>query len=60
MGKGPAESSAQGIDHLAVFALDLEATDEFHINVMGMPVVSVSSNRDELRSTHLNVDIGGE
>ena len=57
-GSGPSESSTRGINHLAVFALDLEASADFYINVMGMPVVSVTTNRDEPRSTHMNVDIG--
>ena len=59
VGKGPEVSSTRGINHLAVFALDLEATAEFYSEVLGMPVVSVTSNRDEPRSTHMNVDIGG-
>ena len=59
VGRGPRESPTEGINHLAVFALDLEATAEFYINVMGMPVIGVTSNRDEPRSTHMNVDLGG-
>ena len=51
-------SSGQGINHLAVFALDLEATTRFYTEVMGMPVTGVTTNRDEPRSTHMNVDIG--
>jgi catechol 2,3-dioxygenase-like lactoylglutathione lyase family enzyme len=43
---------------LAVFALDLEATARFYTEVMGMPVTGVTTNRDEPRSTHMNVDIG--
>ena len=58
VGKGPGESSGRGINHLAVFALDLEATADFYINGMGMPVTLVTSNRDEPRSTHMTVDIG--
>ena len=57
-GKGVGESSGQGVNHLAIFALDLEATAEFYMDVMGMPVAAVTSNRDEPRSTHMNVDIG--
>ena len=58
VGTGPKEGPSQGINHLAVFALDLEATAEFYINVMGMPVTGVTDNRDEPRSTHMIVDIG--
>ena len=58
VGKGHKESSGRGINHLAVFALDLEDTAEFYMNVMGMPVTMVTSNRDEPRSTHMIVDIG--
>ena len=58
VGKGPKESSGQGINHLAVSALDLEDTAEFYISVMGMPVTMVTSNRDEPGSTHMIVDIG--
>lgn len=48
----------RGVDHVAVFAKDLEATADFYTNVMGMPVVNVTSNRDVPESTHMNVDIG--
>ena len=41
-----------------MFALDLEATADFYENVIGMPVIRVTANRDEPRSTHMNVDIG--
>lgn len=58
VGKGSEVSSTLGINHLAVFALDLEATAEFYTDVLGMPVVSVASNRDEPGSTHMNVNIG--
>ena len=58
VGTGPKESSTQGINHLAVFASDLDATAEFYIKVMGMPVTGVTANRDEPRSTHMIVDIG--
>ena len=55
---GPAQSSAMGINHLAVLARDLEATADFYSNVLGMPVVSVTPNRDERDSTHMIVDVG--
>ena len=58
VGKGPEESPTRGINHLAVFALDLEATAEFYVNVMGMGIISVTPSRDEPHSTHMNVDIG--
>lgn len=57
--KGKIESPAQGVNHVAVFAKDLEITAEFYTNVLSMPVVSVTSNRDVPESTHVNVDIGG-
>lgn len=50
--------STKGVDHIAVFAKDLEATAAFYTDVMGMPVVNVTSNRDVPESTHMNVDIG--
>ena len=59
VGRGPNESSTRGINHLAVFAQDLEDTAEFYTQVLGMPVTGVTSNRDEPRSTHMNVEIGG-
>ena len=58
IGSGPAHGPAKGINHLAVFVLDLEATAEFYINVLGMPVVSVTPNRDSPDSTHMVVEIG--
>lgn len=57
--KGKIESSARGVNHVAVFAKDLEMTAEFYTNLLSMPVVSVTSNRDVPESTHMNVDIGG-
>ena len=56
---GPKESSTMGINHLALFVRDQEETADFYSNVLGMPVVRVTSNRDEPQSTHMNVDIGG-
>ena len=57
----PAETAGaptQGVDHVAVFAKDLEATASFYSTVMGMPVIGVTVNRDEPESTHMNVDVG--
>jgi len=58
IGAGSDQSSSMGINHLAIFARDLEATADFYANVLGMPVVRVTANRDEPGSTHMNVDIG--
>ena len=58
VGRGSKESSTKGVNHIAIFALDLEATAEFYSQIIGMPVTSVTANRDEPMSTHLNVDIG--
>ena len=58
----PAESKAsvtQGVNHVAVYAKDLDATAEFYTRVMGMPVINVIDNRDVPESTHMNVDVGG-
>ena len=52
------QSTTRGIDHLAVFAKDLEATAEFYAEVLGMPVVNVTANRDVPESTHMNVNLG--
>ena len=46
---GRAEAATEGVNHLAVFAKDLEITAEFYSQVMGMPVVQVTSNRDVAR-----------
>ena len=46
------------MNHIAVFAKDLEATAEFYSEIMGMPVIRVTANRDVADSTHMNVDIG--
>ena len=48
-----------GVNHVAVFARDLEATAAFYTEVMGMPVIGVTFNRDVPESTHMNVDVGG-
>ena len=52
------QSSTRGINHLAVFAKGLEATADFYSQVLGMPVVNVTANRDVPESTHMNVDLG--
>ena len=52
------QSTTQRVDHLAVFAKDLEATAAFYSEVLGMPVVNVTSNRDVPQSTHMNVLVG--
>ena len=57
----PAEGKdgpTQGVNHIAVFAKDLEATAKFYGEIMDMPVVSVAPNRDSDESTHMNVAIG--
>ena len=55
---GAALSSTMGINHVAVFARDLEATAEFYSQVLRMPVTAVVVNRDEPLSTHMTVDVG--
>ena len=55
---GIEDASTQGVNHIAVFAKDLEATAEFYSEIMGMPVIRVTANRDVADSTHMNVDIG--
>ena len=52
------DGPTQGVDHIAVFAKDLEATAKFYDEIMDMPVVSVASNRDVDESTHMNVAVG--
>ncbi|PKB78589.1 MAG: hypothetical protein BZY88_17645 [SAR202 cluster bacterium Io17-Chloro-G9] len=54
----PGESATAGVNHLAVFAKDLEVTAEFYSGVLGMPVVNVTANRDVAESTHMNIHIG--
>ena len=56
--EGEPDASTQGVNHLAVFAKDLEATAAFYNDVMGMPVVRVTGNRDVAESTHMNVAMG--
>lgn len=55
---GIEDASTKGVNHIAVFAKDLEATAEFYSEIMGMPVIGVTANRDVTDSTHMNVDIG--
>ncbi len=52
------ESSANGVNHIAVYAKDLEATAAFYSEVMGMPLIEVIDNRDVPESTHMNVNVG--
>ena len=56
--EGIAEAPTGGVDHIAVFAKDLEQTARFYSEVMGMPVTRVTPNRDVAESTHMNVAIG--
>ena len=56
--EGQPEASTQGMNHVAIFVKDMEATAEFYSSVMGMPVVRVTANRDAADSTHMNVDMG--
>ena len=44
--EGAAEATTGGVDHIAVFAKDLEQTARFYSEVMGMPVTRVTPNRD--------------
>ena len=55
---GSEDASTKGVNHIAVFAKDLEATADFYSEIMGMPVIRVTANRDVADSTHMNVDIG--
>lgn len=54
----PYKPLTQGINHTAVFALDLEETARFYTEVLGMHVMGVAANRDEPGSTHITIDIG--
>lgn len=56
--EGGKDGPTQGVNHIAVFAKDLEATAKFYEEIMDMPVVSVAPNRDVEESTHMNVGIG--
>ena len=55
---GEQADTSQGVNHIAVFSKDLEATAAFYTDVMGMPVINVAANRDVEDSTHMNVDVG--
>ena len=55
---GGKDGPTQGVNHIAVFAKDLEATAKFYSEIMDMPVVRVTANRDAAESTHMNVAIG--
>ena len=52
------QSVTQGVNHVAVYCRDMEATARFYTEVMGMPVVNVIDNRDVPESTHMNIDVG--
>ena len=54
-----APTSTRGVNHVAVISADLERAVGFYRDVLGMPLTNVAPNRDEPRSTHVNVDIGG-
>ena len=56
--EGQAQAATQGMNHLAVYSKDLDATAAFYNDVMGMPVVRVTANRDVADSTHMNVSMG--
>ena len=43
--EGEPDASTEGVNHLAIFAKDLEATAAFYTDVLGMPVVRVTPNR---------------
>ena len=52
------EAPTGGVDHVAVYAKDLEKTARFYSEIMGMPVIRITANRDAADSTHMNVAIG--
>ena len=54
-----AATPTRGVNHVAVVSSDLERSARFYHDVLGMPLVSVTPNRDEPRSTHINVALGG-
>ncbi len=49
----------RGVNHIAVEVWDLERSLDFYCGVLGFPLSSVTANRDEPLSTHVNIDIGG-
>lgn len=55
---GGKDGPTQGVNHIAVFAKDLEAAAKFYSEIMDMPVIQVTANRDAAESTHMNVAIG--
>ena len=55
---GGKDGPTQGVNHIAVFAKDLEMTAKFYYEIMDMPVIRISANRDVEESTHMNVAIG--
>ena len=52
------EAPNGGVDHIAVHAKDLEKTARFYSEIMGMPVIGITANRDVKDSTHMNVAVG--
>ena len=49
---------ADGVNHLAVISADLERAVHFYRDVLGMALNSVTANRDEPRSPHINIALG--
>ena len=49
---------AEGVNHVAVISADLERAVRFYRDVLGMALTSVTANRDEPRSTHINIALG--
>ena len=45
------QSVTRGVNHVAVFAKEMEATAAFYTDIMGMPVINVASHRDVEYST---------
>ena len=56
--EGETGTVTEGVNHVAVYAKDLEAVAAFYTEVMRMPVINVTANRDVPDSTHMNVDVG--
>ena len=52
------EAPTGGVDHIAVCAKDLEKTARFYSEIMGMPIIRITANRDVKDSTHMNVTVG--
>ena len=53
-----AESSAQGVHHLALLSSDVEQTIAFYQGVLEFPLTELFENRDYKGSTHFFFDIG--